>query len=55
MALPAAPAWSASPSNANREAIYLEQAFRHDLRTRDDRALRKLTRALSKRPTVTTR
>lgn len=56
MASPAAPAWSASTSHhVDRDAAYLEQAFSHDLCTRDDRALRKLTKALSKKPIVLSR
>jgi hypothetical protein len=56
MPLPAAPAWSASTSShVDRDAAYLEQAFSHDLCTRDDRTLRKLTRALSKKPVTVSR
>jgi hypothetical protein len=53
MAFPAAPALSASTSrHVDRDAAYLEQAFSHDLCTRDDRGLRKLTKALGKKPIV---
>jgi hypothetical protein len=56
LALPAAPAWSASTSrHVERDVAYLEQAFSHDLCTRDDRALRKLTKALSKKPVIVSR
>jgi len=53
LASPAASAWAAPTSrNVDRDAAYLEQAFSHDLCTRDDRALRKLTKALSKKPNI---
>lgn len=56
MPMPAAPAWSASTSrHVDRDAAYLEQAFSQDLCTRDDRALRKLTKALSKKPVIVSR
>jgi hypothetical protein len=44
----------AGPSGreAEREAAYLQEAFGHDLCARDDHDLRKLNKALSKRPVV---
>jgi hypothetical protein len=56
LVMPGTPAWSASTSRkVDRDAAYLEQAFSHDLCTRDDRALRKLTKALSKKPNIVSR
>lgn len=39
---------AADRTKRSAEAVYLEEAFTHDLCTRDDRALRKLNRALSR-------
>lgn len=41
---------AADRTKRSAEATYLEEAFAHDLCTRDDRALRKLNRALSRSP-----
>ncbi|WP_159392711.1 hypothetical protein [Methylobacterium sp. C1] len=41
---------AAGRTKRSAEAAYLEEAFAHDLCTRDDRALRKLNRALSRSP-----
>ena len=41
---------AADRTKQSADAAYLEEAFAHDLCTRDDRALRKLNRALSRSP-----
>jgi hypothetical protein len=48
---PMAVSAQAAPASgqADRDAAYLEQAFSHNLCARDDRELRKLTKALSKK------
>lgn len=47
------PAQAKQPaSSATGDAAYLEEAFSHDLCTRNDRDLRKLNKALSKRTTT---
>jgi hypothetical protein len=56
LASPVASAGAASTSRkADRDAGYLQEAFGHDLCTRNDRELRTLTKALSKKPGGTTR
>ena len=51
MALSALPAVAApSAQQEAREAAYLQEAFGSNLCARDDRELRKLNKALSKRP-----
>ena len=39
----------------DRDAAYLEEAFSHDLCTRDGRELHKLTKALSRKPVAVSR
>jgi hypothetical protein len=41
--------------SSNSDATYLEEAFSHDLCTRNDRDLRKLNKALSKKPAAGSR
>jgi hypothetical protein len=56
LASPLAPAWAAPTSRkANHDAAYLQEAFGHDLCTRNDRELHTLTKALSKKLGVATR
>lgn len=56
LASPVASAGAAPTSRkADRDAAYLQEAFGHDLCTRNDRELRTLTKALSKKSGAATR